>query len=193
LGELRVESIVILVIEDDIEIQAIIDEALCEVGYEPALAASGEEAVTLRKGGQTPYRVLVTDINPKGRMDGWEVAKQARGIDPTFPITYMTGVAADQWPSHGVPNSVVGKQRCELFILHCLASSVAFFLKAQRPAMALPMLPLSHFLVDHSASQHLDECDGQDNADDHGQWPRLQGRMSLPKEARVTGHQTDGR
>jgi DNA-binding response OmpR family regulator len=102
-----VESIAILVIEDDMEIQALIDEALCEGGYEPALAASGEEAVILLKGGQTPYRVLVTDTNLKGRMDGWGVAKQARGIDPTFPMIYMTGVAADQWPSHGVPNSVL--------------------------------------------------------------------------------------
>jgi CheY-like chemotaxis protein len=102
-----VENILILVIEDDPEIQAIIDEALCEGGYEPALAVSGEEAVTLLKGGQIPYRVLVTDINLLGRIDGWEVAKQAREIDPNFPVIYMTGAAADQWPSHGVPNSVL--------------------------------------------------------------------------------------
>ena len=100
------ETILILVIEDDPEIQAILDEALCEGGYEPALAASGEEAVTLLKGGKLPYRVLVTDINLLGRINGWEVAKKAREIDPNFPVIYMTGVAADQWPSHGVPNSV---------------------------------------------------------------------------------------
>jgi DNA-binding response OmpR family regulator len=40
-------------------------------------------------------------------MDGWEVAKQAREIDPTFPIVYMTGAAADQWASHGVPNGIL--------------------------------------------------------------------------------------
>jgi CheY-like chemotaxis protein len=63
--------------------------------------------VTLLKGGQTRYRALVTDINLRGTMDGWEVAKQAREIDPAFPIIYMTGAAADQWPSHGVPNSIL--------------------------------------------------------------------------------------
>jgi len=79
MGEFRVENVVILVIEDDPEIQAIIDETLCEGGYEPALAASGEVAVTLLKAGQIPYRVLVTDINLKGRMDGWEVASRREG------------------------------------------------------------------------------------------------------------------
>jgi hypothetical protein len=75
-GVFAVENVLILVIEDDLEIQAIIDEALCDGGYAPALAASGEEAMTLLKDGQTPYRVLVTDINLLGRVDGWEVAKQ---------------------------------------------------------------------------------------------------------------------
>jgi CheY-like chemotaxis protein len=104
-GVFAVENILILVIEDDPEIQAIIDEALCEGGYEPALAVSGEEAVTLLKGGQIPYRVLVTDINLLGRIDGWEVAKQAREIDPNFPVIYMTGAAADQWPSTSFPTA----------------------------------------------------------------------------------------
>jgi CheY-like chemotaxis protein len=102
-----VANILILVIEDDLEIQAIINEALCDGGYQPALATSGEEALTLLKGGQTPYRVLVTDINLLGRIDGWKVARQARELDPAFPVIYMTGAAADQWPSHGVPNSVL--------------------------------------------------------------------------------------
>lgn len=39
-------------------------------------------------------------------MSGWEVAKQAREINPTFPIVYITGTAND-WPSHGVPNSLL--------------------------------------------------------------------------------------
>jgi DNA-binding response OmpR family regulator len=107
-GGMAVEDqLVILVIEDDHAIQGIVEDALTDGGFEPAIAASGEEAVTLLKGGQTKYRALVTDINLLGRMDGWEVAKQAREIDPAFPIIYMTGAAADQWASRGVPNSVL--------------------------------------------------------------------------------------
>jgi DNA-binding response OmpR family regulator len=98
---------VILVIEDDNAIQGVIEDALTEGGFEPAIAASGEEAVTLLRGGYTPYRALVADINLLGRLDGWEVAKRAREIDPAFPIIYITGAHANQWASHGVPNSVL--------------------------------------------------------------------------------------
>jgi CheY-like chemotaxis protein len=101
------EELLILVIEDDPIIQAIIDEALCDGGYEPSVAASGEEAVTLLKSRLYNYRVLVTDINLKGRLNGWEVARAAREIDPAFPVIYMTGVAADQWASMGVPESIL--------------------------------------------------------------------------------------
>jgi len=101
------DQLVILVIEDDQAIQTIVDEALTEGGFEPAIAASGEEAVTLLKGGLTKYRALVTDIALRGRMDGWEVAQQAREIDPTFPIIYMSGAHAEDWASKGVPNSIM--------------------------------------------------------------------------------------
>ena len=101
------ESVVILVIEDDQEVQGIVEEALTEGGFEPAIAPSGEEAVTLLKGHKGSYRALVADVNLRGRMTGWDVAKHAREIDPDFPIIYMTGANAHEWPSHGVPNSIL--------------------------------------------------------------------------------------
>jgi CheY-like chemotaxis protein len=52
---------VILVVEDDDPIQLIVEDALTEGGFEPTFAASGEEAVTLLKGGKTEYRALVTE------------------------------------------------------------------------------------------------------------------------------------
>jgi len=98
---------VILVIEDDPPIQLVVEDALADGGFEPAIAPSGEEAVTLLKGNKGKYRALVTDISLVGRIDGWEVARRAREIDPAFPILYITGADADRWPSHGVPNSVL--------------------------------------------------------------------------------------
>lgn len=100
-------ELVVLIVEDDQEIQAIVEDALTDAGFEPTIAASGEEAVTLLKGNKTTYRALVTDIALRGSMDGWEVAKQAREIDPAFPIVYMTGASADQWGVKGVPNSIL--------------------------------------------------------------------------------------
>jgi DNA-binding NtrC family response regulator len=98
---------IILIVEDDHAIQAVVEDALRDGGFEVAIAPSAEEAVTLIKGKVADYRALVTDINLSGRMSGWEIAKQAREIDPAFPIIYMTGAAANDWASHGVPNSLL--------------------------------------------------------------------------------------
>jgi DNA-binding response OmpR family regulator len=98
---------IILVVEDDRAVQGIVEDALTEGGFEPAIAASGEEAATLLKGRLINYRALVIDISLRGRIDGWEVASQAREIDPAFPIIYMTAGHGDQWPSRGVPNSIL--------------------------------------------------------------------------------------
>ncbi len=108
LGESSVaDLLVVLVVEDDPLIQTLIDEALRDGGYEPAIVASGEEAVVLLQGNRQHYRALVSDINLKGTIDGWDTARQAREIDQSLPIVYMTGAAAEQWASHGVPNSIL--------------------------------------------------------------------------------------
>ncbi len=98
---------IVLVVEDDAPMQSIVEDTLTDGGFEPAIAASGEEAVTLLNGNRGKYRALVTDIQLRGVMDGWQVAKKAREIDPEFPIVYMTGGNAAEWPSHGVPNSIL--------------------------------------------------------------------------------------
>ena len=101
------DQLVILVVEDDQVIQTIVEDALTEGGFAPAIAPSGEEAVTLLRGNRGTYRARVADVKLRGRMDGWEVAKHAREIDPEFPIIYMTGAGAAKWPSQGVPNSLL--------------------------------------------------------------------------------------
>ena len=60
--------------------------------------------------GVVKYSALVTDVNIKGAMNGWEIARLVRQIDPAFPIVYMTGAAADDWASEGVPNSILLKK-----------------------------------------------------------------------------------
>jgi DNA-binding response OmpR family regulator len=98
---------VILVVEDDWEVQTIVEDALGEGGFEPAITASGEEAVALLKGNRRKYQALVADIGLRGRMSGWEVATHARQIDPEFPVLYITGAYAHQWTLRGVPNSAL--------------------------------------------------------------------------------------
>ena len=80
---------------------------MSDAGFYAAIAATGEEAVTLLTGHKDKYRGLVTDINLFGSMDGWAVAQRAREIDHAFPVIYMSGAHADDWAVKGVPNSVM--------------------------------------------------------------------------------------
>lgn len=97
----------ILVVEDDLLLQNFVEEALGNGGFKSTVTASGEEAVSLLKERNGSYRALVTDINLEGKMDGWEVARLAREIDPEFPIVYTSGTALADWASKGVPNSMM--------------------------------------------------------------------------------------
>jgi CheY-like chemotaxis protein len=95
----------ILVVDDDPMMHGIVEAALTDGGFEPAIAPSGEEAVILLRESKSKYRALVTDIDlGRGKMDGWEVARHAREIDPAFPIIYMTAASADNWAADSVPD-----------------------------------------------------------------------------------------
>ena len=99
---------VILVVEDDHLVQSIVEDSLKDAGFEIAIASSGENAVELLDASDGKYRALVTDINlGRGGIDGWDVARHAREIDPNFPIIYMSGKDAADWASKGVPNSIM--------------------------------------------------------------------------------------
>ena len=101
-------QVMVLVVEDDQLIQGVIEEALTDGGFETTIASSGEEAMNLLDAASPEFRALVTDINlGKDTRDGWAVARHARQNKPDLPIVYMTGDSADEWPSKGVPNSIL--------------------------------------------------------------------------------------
>jgi len=104
---LNQEVLNILVIEDEDATQGIIEEALTDAVFYPVIAASGEEAVTLLQAERDRYRALVTDINLRGSLDGWEVARRARTSSPEFPVVYISGASGGDWSSKGVPNSIM--------------------------------------------------------------------------------------
>ncbi len=60
--------------------------------------------------GVSEYSALVTDVNLEGAIKGWDIARLVRQLEPAFPVIYMTGAAADDWPSEGVPNSILLKK-----------------------------------------------------------------------------------
>jgi len=102
------DLLVVLVVEDDQSMLDIVEAALTDGGFEPAIASSGEEAMNMLKRSKSKCRALVTDIDlGRGKMNGWEMAKYVREIDPAFPIIYMTAASADNWAANGVPNSIL--------------------------------------------------------------------------------------
>jgi DNA-binding response OmpR family regulator len=97
----------ILVIEDEYLVQKDVVTALADGGFATEAVFSGEEALSLFMGGVRNYSALVTDVRLGGDLSGWDVAKRIREKEPSFPVIYVTAQAADQWASHGVPNSIL--------------------------------------------------------------------------------------
>jgi CheY-like chemotaxis protein len=96
----------ILVIEDEYFLQADLEKVLTEAGFATDIVSSGEEALTLLMGGLKRPNALVTDVRLRGRLSGWEVARRIREKAPSFPVVYVTAYDRE-WPSEGVPNSIV--------------------------------------------------------------------------------------
>lgn len=96
----------LLLVEDEPEIRATLADALKEAGYALSEVGSGQEAVALLDA-TTDIAGLVTDIRLGVGVSGWDVARHARERHPRLAVVYMTGDSAADWPSEGVPNSVV--------------------------------------------------------------------------------------
>ena len=123
----------VLVVEDEYSLQGVVEDALIEGGFEVDILSSGEEALTLFKARLKNFKALVTDVNLKGRMSGWEVARQIREIEPACQVIYMTGAAGGDWPSQGVPNSILLQKP---FAPVQLVTAVAQLLNAAGPSSA---------------------------------------------------------
>jgi DNA-binding response OmpR family regulator len=94
----------ILVVEDEFFLQADLEAALTAGGFATEVVSSGEEALTLLM--TKRYDALVTDVKLAGVLSGWEVARQIREKDPSFPVIYVTAYEQG-WAANGVPNSLL--------------------------------------------------------------------------------------
>lgn len=107
MGAVLNEALVVLVVEDEDALQEFAEDALTDGGFGSAVVSSAEEALNLFKGRIGDYVALLTDINLKGGMSGWQLAREVREVAPSFPVVYMTGSDAEHWTSRGVPNSIL--------------------------------------------------------------------------------------
>lgn len=78
----------VLLVEDEDFIREVLREFLCGRGYEVTEVRSGEEAVDISSAGK--FDVGLLDLKLPG-MDGIEVAKRLREVDPDIVTIIMTG------------------------------------------------------------------------------------------------------
>jgi two-component system, NtrC family, response regulator AtoC len=77
----------VMIVEDDAEMRAFLDEELCEAGYDVVLVPDGLEA--LKRLGATAVDVVVTDLMMPG-MRGRELLSEIRAREPGIPVVIIT-------------------------------------------------------------------------------------------------------
>jgi CheY-like chemotaxis protein len=80
----------VLVVEDEVLISDLIAEVLSDHGFAVHAVPAAEDALRYLDSG-ADVDVLFTDINLLGRMDGSELAQEARAKRPELPIVYCSG------------------------------------------------------------------------------------------------------
>ena len=85
------ESFRILIVDDNREIRTILEEYLREEGYAAQGAGDGNEA--LAKHGESPFDLIITDLNMPG-MTGMELIKAISEEESTTEFIIITGYAS---------------------------------------------------------------------------------------------------
>ncbi len=84
------DSLRVLLVEDDDDNRELMTEVLETAGYEVVTAASGAEG--LRRLSEGRLDAVVTDVGMPGR-GGLEVARAAKRLAPEMPVVVVTGYA----------------------------------------------------------------------------------------------------
>jgi DNA-binding NtrC family response regulator len=79
----------VLLVEDEVLIAMMIEDAMLERGFEVYTATSAGEALQVLS--EAPVDVLFTDINIEGDMDGSALARRARELHPELAVLYASG------------------------------------------------------------------------------------------------------
>jgi len=91
----------ILVVEDDSEVRALVEEILGSVGYEVLVAADGEQALKIVERYQGEIQLLVTDVVLQ-KIGGRQSADRLIEIRPGMKVLFMSGYTADAILNQGI-------------------------------------------------------------------------------------------
>ena len=90
MSELPLAPIRVLVVEDEFLIRLTLTEALGDEGFEVLEAETGDAALPMLEPG-SGIRLLLTDIQLPGSLNGYALVDRARRAMPGLPVIYMTG------------------------------------------------------------------------------------------------------
>lgn len=85
----------VLLVEDQLEIRALLEKALTRAGYAVCTAVDGQTALELAQGSADQFDIIVTDVIMP-RMTGPQFVKRLTGDEAATAVVYMSGYAAPE-------------------------------------------------------------------------------------------------
>ena len=79
-------ALILLVVDDEVLIADMLDDALVEAGFAIVTANDGNEALAVLDDPAQAVGALITDINMGSTPDGWAVARHARQRQLDLPV-----------------------------------------------------------------------------------------------------------
>jgi DNA-binding response OmpR family regulator len=85
----------VLLVEDEVLIAELVEDALRDSGFEVATTHTGREAFARLEAEPRSFAVVVTDINLGEGVTGFDVAARARALNPAIKVVYVTGLPSN--------------------------------------------------------------------------------------------------
>lgn len=103
------ERSLVLLVEDNAALRETSSAILAAAGFEVRQADCVREARSWLQTGRMPD-ALLTDINLGEGPDGFDLAREARALNPDLPVVYMSALCAGRFAAEGVSSArFVGK------------------------------------------------------------------------------------
>jgi DNA-binding NtrC family response regulator len=81
----------VLLVEDELLIAEVVEDALREAGLAVAARHTARDASACLEAEARSFTVLLTDINLGAELDGFDLAARARALNPKLKVVYVTG------------------------------------------------------------------------------------------------------
>jgi CheY-like chemotaxis protein len=97
-------KVVVLVVEDDLIVRMTAAETVCDAGFDVVEAKDADEAILILES-RRDVRIVFTDIDMPGSMDGLKLAAFVRGRWPPIEIIVTSGnrdVSESEMPERSV-------------------------------------------------------------------------------------------